>query len=121
MFGECITTLSSIVQLLMKARIRPLGTTEADVPEDVDTVKHAIKYNEEKDYDFLANGKGDSKETDNNKGLGSTHAMYWLEVGLVELFFGITSIKLYLNSFRLVSPPGGYCSPTVNLTELLSH
>ena len=66
--------------MLIKARISPLGTVESDVPEDVDTVKRAIKFNEEKDYDFLANGKGDSEESDNNKGLGFAHAPYWPEV-----------------------------------------
>ena len=69
----------------MKARVSPLGTTEPDIPEDVDTVKCAIKYNKEKDYDFLANGKGDSEEIDNNKGLVFAHVPYWPEVRLVEL------------------------------------
>lgn len=47
--------------------------------EDVDTVKRAIKVNEEKDTEFLASGK-DSEETDGNRGLGFAHAPYWPEV-----------------------------------------
>jgi hypothetical protein len=42
--------------------------------EDAD--ERTVKFNERKDYDFLANGKGDGEETGGNKGLGRTHAPY---------------------------------------------
>jgi hypothetical protein len=57
----------------VKARVNPMISEPAKV-EDAD--ERTVKFNERKDYDFLANGKGDSEETGGNKGLGRTHAPY---------------------------------------------
>lgn len=77
--GERIIVPSSIVQLLVKVRINTtLGTTaKEDTPDDVDSIKSALKANEEKDNEFLQSKRDNEEIKDGRKVLSRAHAPFW--------------------------------------------
>ncbi|KAL0949851.1 hypothetical protein HGRIS_009884 [Hohenbuehelia grisea] len=76
--GERIVTPASIVFLVVKLRISPPGSTlneEKDL--GVDETKRLIKYNEEKDQEFLLNKENDEPLEDATSLSEWAHAPYW--------------------------------------------
>lgn len=76
--GERIVTPSSIVFLVIKLRLSPPTLTPVTPKElDVDETKRRIKYNDEKDEEFLNSRKETEDLASEDSLTGWVHAPYW--------------------------------------------
>ncbi|KAH0587072.1 Translocation protein sec63 [Termitomyces sp. J132] len=76
--GERIVTPSSIVFLVVKLRISPPLSNHVQEKElNIDETKRRIKFNEEKDEEFLVNRKEAEELPPDNLLPGWVHAPYW--------------------------------------------